>query len=76
MRPTLIIALAILAWPALGLAHETAHDERLPTIGPAPDFALTLQDGACVSLGDFRGKVVAVSFIFASCTDTCPPADG
>ena len=25
-----------------------------------------------VSISDFRGKVVAVTFIFASCTDTCP----
>ena len=25
-----------------------------------------------MSLGDFRGKAVAVTFIFASCTDTCP----
>ena len=25
-----------------------------------------------MSIGDFRGKVVAVTFIFASCTDTCP----
>jgi protein SCO1/2 len=66
MRPSLILALAGLAWPAL------AHDQRLPTIGRAPDFALTSQDGARVTLGDFRGKVVAITFIFASCTDTCP----
>jgi protein SCO1/2 len=25
-----------------------------------------------VSLRDFRGRVVAVTFIFTSCTDTCP----
>ena len=25
-----------------------------------------------MSLRDFRGKVVAVTFIFASCTDSCP----
>ena len=30
------------------------------------------QDGLPVSLRDFRGKVVAVAFIYASCTDTCP----
>jgi protein SCO1 len=54
-------------------AHSTAHDnERLPTIGPAPDFSLTSQDGAPVSLGDFHGKVLAVTFIFTSCADTCP----
>ncbi len=64
--------LALLAWPGLGLAHEAGHDERLPVIGPAPGFTLTSQDGATVSLGDFRGKAVAVTFIFASCTDTCP----
>ena len=61
-----------MAWPTLALAHDAAHDQRLPTIGPAPDFALTSQDGARVTLADFRGKVVAVTFIFTSCTDTCP----
>jgi protein SCO1/2 len=65
------LALALLApWPAH--AHDAPHDQRLPTIGPAPDFTLTSQDGARVSLRDFRGKVVAVAFIFASCTDVCP----
>ena len=55
------------------LAHEAAHEEqRLPTIGAAPDFALTSQDGAEVTLGDFRGKVVAVTFIYISCPDVCP----
>ena len=72
VRRALILALAVLAWPTLGLAHDAPHDQRLPTIGPAPDFALTSQDGARVSLADFRGKVVAVTFIFTSCPDTCP----
>ncbi len=68
------LAILLLApWLVLpGLAHETSHDERLPVIGPAPGFTLTSQDTAVVSLSDFRGKVVAVTFIFASCTDTCP----
>lgn len=65
-----------LAWPASGLAHDASQhatqDVRLSTIGPAPDFALTSQYGARMALGDFRGKVVAVTFIFTSCTDTCP----
>ena len=39
---------------------------------PAPDFTLTSQDGGEVKLADFRGKVVAVTFIFTRCTDTCP----
>lgn len=66
------LVLALLAWPGPGLAHKAGHDERLPVIGPAPGFTLTSQDGQPVSLGDFRGKVVAVTFVFASCTDTCP----
>lgn len=72
MGRALILTLAILAWPAPGPAHDAPQGQRLPVIGPAPDFALTSQDGARVTLGDFRGKVVAVTFIFASCTDTCP----
>jgi protein SCO1/2 len=72
MPRAIVLAVALMAWPALALAHDTAQNERLPTIGPAPDFALTSQDRARVSLADFRGKVLAVTFIFASCTDTCP----
>jgi protein SCO1/2 len=30
------------------------------------------QDGKPVALTDFRGKVVAVTFIYTSCADTCP----
>jgi protein SCO1/2 len=78
MWRSVILALGLFMWSLpghgyLALAHSTAADnERLPTIGPAPDFALTSQDGAPVSLGDFRGKVLAVTFIFTSCADTCP----
>ena len=49
------------------------HDHSgLPVIGEAPDFALRSQEGAEVALSQFRGKVVAVTFIFASCSATCP----
>ena len=72
MLAVLVIALGVLAWPMLAQAHEAAQEERLPTIGAAPDFALTSQDGAEVTLGAFRGKVVAVTFIYTSCPDVCP----
>lgn len=67
-----ILALTLLTWASPTSPHEASYDERLPIIGPAPEFALTSQDGARVTLADFRGKVVAVTFIFASCTDICP----
>ena len=61
-----------LAWPADAPCHEAGKDERLPKIGPAPEFNLTDQDGRRVALKELRGKVLAVTFIFARCTDTCP----
>ena len=51
---------------------RAAADEALPLMGPAPAFSLTTQDGARVSLHDLRGKVVALTFIYAKCADTCP----
>jgi protein SCO1/2 len=86
MLAALVLAIGVLAWPALALAlglmvwvpsaqaHEAAHHEeqRLPAIGAAPDFALTSQDGKEIRLEDLRGKVVAVAFIYTSCPDVCP----
>jgi protein SCO1/2 len=73
MRAASIIALVMLAVPAQ--AHEAKHaqpEEGLPTIGAAPDFTLTSQDAAEVTLESLRGKVVAVAFIYTSCPDICP----
>src|SRR5262245_34669065 len=66
------VVLALLAWPTTAWAHDAIRDQRLPTIGLAPVFALTSQDGVRVTLGDLRNKVVAVTFIYTSCPDTCP----
>jgi len=60
---------------AFTLCHSVfAHADKdaLPKIGPAPDFTLTNQDGRRVSLNDLRGDVTVVTFIFTSCSDTCP----
>jgi protein SCO1/2 len=61
----------MLGWllPALSQAGKA---ETLPKIGPAPEFTLTTQDGRRLSLQDLRGKVVAVTFIYTGCADTCP----
>jgi protein SCO1/2 len=74
MRTALLLVFALLTSPTLVQAHEAAHQEeqRLPTIGAAPDFALTSQDGAEVTLTALRGKVVAVTFIYTWCPDVCP----
>jgi protein SCO1/2 len=63
---------AVIAWPTDALCHETRGEQRLSKIGPAPEFTLTSQDGKRIALKDLRGKVLAITFIFASCADTCP----
>jgi protein SCO1/2 len=60
------------AWPGRAPGHAVSGTARLAKIGPAPEFTLTTQDNARLSLRDLRGKVVAVTFIYASCADTCP----
>jgi len=53
-------------------AHGTRANERLPVIGPAPPFLLATDAGGRLSLADLRGKVLAVTFIYATCKDSCP----
>ncbi|HEY7318379.1 MAG TPA: SCO family protein [Candidatus Binatia bacterium] len=53
-------------------ATSTQAADALPKIKPAPEFALTKPDGKRLTLKELRGKVLAITFIYASCTDTCP----
>jgi protein SCO1/2 len=47
---------------------EPPVDERFAQIGKEiPNFELTNQDGKRISTNDFRGKVVAITFIYAQC---------
>jgi protein SCO1/2 len=66
----ILLIVIIAGW--LTTAVSLAGGEMLPKIGPAPEFALTKQDGKRLALKDLRGKVLAITFIFASCADTCP----
>jgi len=68
----MLIVLAVVGWLAPTLSYAAGERDGLPRIGPAPELSLTTQDGQRLSLKELRGKVVAVTFIYASCTDTCP----
>jgi protein SCO1 len=75
MRTALAVIFVVLASLMLAQprgADPAAQEEALPKIAPAPEFALISQDRAPVKLADYRGKVVAVTFIFTLCADTCP----
>lgn len=39
----------------------------------APGFTLARADGGPVGLDDFRGRIVILNFVYARCTDICPP---
>ena len=75
MRSALVQALLVLTavtlWPG-GATRQLGQERPLPEIAPAPEFTLTSQDNAQVALADLRGKVVAVTFIYTFCVDTCP----
>jgi protein SCO1/2 len=81
MRAAITLSLVTLAIATLasltlvamrGAPQHTADESALPKIAPAPEFTLISQDGAPVALADFRGRVVAVTFILTLCTSTCP----
>jgi protein SCO1 len=75
MRSALVQALLVLTavtvWPG-GATRQVEQERPLPEIAPAPEFTLTSQDSGQVALADLRGKVVAVTFIYTFCVDTCP----
>jgi len=71
----------LLAAPAF--AHQTvkALDDEFfkreeyfqPMAGvAAPKFSLSDADGKVVMLDEFKGKIVVLFFVYASCTDVCP----
>ena len=69
LAPLLALLSAWLFGPALALA---AADTRLPVIGPAPAFALDSARGQRVALADLHGKVLALTFVFTTCSSSCP----
>lgn len=75
------MALLMASYATPAAAHsleglEEALLEREPYVEivhrEAPDFVLKDAEGRAVGLADFRGKVVVLHFIYASCPDVCP----
>jgi len=67
LAATLLACLCAQAW-----GHGAKATGRLPVVGTAPDFALTNQNGERMAVADLQGRVAAVTFIYATCKDTCP----
>lgn len=67
------VAGAVATW------DQGMHEERAPlppgyprSSAPAPDFALVDQHGHRIALRGFRGRPVAVTFVYAHCQTMCP----
>jgi protein SCO1/2 len=73
-RIWLIGAVIVIAggWLYFSSLESTPSYEGTELSGESPDFQLTDQKGSLVSLKDFRGKVVVLTFMDSKCTDTCP----
>ena len=57
-------------------AHGAGSPQKTPTAAAlsakAPNFVLTDQDGKRFDSTTLRGKIVALDFIYTTCTDICP----
>ena len=52
-------------------AHQFSGVAPNP-IGPAPDFALTDENGQPFNLSDLRGKWILLAYGYTHCPDVCP----
>src|SRR5437870_12075282 len=79
----LVGAVVLTAAPRAARAHdapERAGAAALPgspspslaVIGPAPPFTLVDPAGRSVSLADYTGRVVLLSFVYTTCRSACP----
>src|SRR2546427_13210848 len=58
--------------PAGAAALPGSPSRSLAVIGPAPPFALVDPTGRSVSLADYAGRVVLLSFVYTTCRSACP----
>ncbi len=78
LLPSLTVGVLLLTLVSLLAARVTQGRDDPALVGtdlgkkPAPDFTLTDQRGQTVSLRDFRGKAVVLTFIYTNCPDVCP----
>jgi protein SCO1/2 len=83
-----VVALAVVIFAARGVSDDGEakvstsgvaaapaspfEGAQLPPGVKAPDFALKDQDGRRVTMKEYRGKPVVVTFMYSHCHDTCP----
>lgn len=70
------VCLLLLALSACSIILEKSDSSKTyqgtELDGIAPDFRLTDQNEALVSLSDYHGKVIVLTFMDSQCKETCP----
>ena len=67
-----ILIAGILVYSFVSSRERTQPYEGTELSGIAPDFRLTDQNGSLLSLSDFQGKGIVLTFMDSKCEDTCP----
>jgi protein SCO1 len=71
-----VIGVAIAARDDGGTELETGASGWAGYVRPpganAPDFRLRDQDGKPATMAEYRGRPVAVTFVYSTCEETCP----
>lgn len=69
----LVMIVAVAAYFSRVLAPVASYGYQGSRMNePAPDFRLIDQNGARITLSDFRGQVVVLTFFDSQCADVCP----
>jgi protein SCO1/2 len=74
----LVVPAFLLLLIALAVLGTEWFTDRTRLVGtdiknaPAPNFTLINQDGRQVSLSDYKGKPVTLTFLYTRCPDVCP----
>ena len=58
--------------PVVHTAASKFRGGTMPAGVHAPQFTLTDQNGRRVSMADYRGKTVVVTYVYSHCKETCP----
>lgn len=70
LKATLLAAALLLIAAACG--EDPSFQGNTLNIEQAPDFKLRDQNDSEIALSDFRGKVVALTFLYTYCPEICP----
>jgi protein SCO1/2 len=68
----IVLGGGFVAWRALATPARLVGGADITNRPPAPDFTLTDQLGRTQQLSKFKGRPIALTFLYTNCPDVCP----